>query len=89
MQLSDRELNFSFTPDNPRLEDELKLWTRSTRIRYPVTFIAEDFFHGKRKIRTAEARNREKEAVQTSIHFPSLSLSNQEATPLRRNEGIS
>ena len=49
MQISDRELNISFISDDPRLEDELKLWTRSTRTRYPITFIAEDFFHGKEK----------------------------------------
>ena len=52
MQISDRQgalLNISFIPSDPGLENELKLWTGSARIRHPITFIAEVFFHGKEK----------------------------------------
>ena len=83
MQLSDRELDFRFIPDNPRLEDELKLWTRSTRIRYPITFIAEDFFHGKEKYMLLKPEIERREDAQTSMHFPLLSLSNSRSHSLK------
>ena len=83
MQLSDRELDFRFIPDNPRLEDELKLWTRSTRIRYPITFIDEGFFHGKEKYMLLKPEIERREDAQTSIHFPLLSLRNSRSHSLK------